>query len=98
MISLSANSIDSATLCLFQVTVSDLIWLAFIPRAKATWDLPLASVKFVQPDPEIFQRQCLATATMLIIVEPVLNWCGINECLHKLIEVERSIEDWRMKG
>lgn len=35
---------------------------------------------------------------MLIIVEPVLNWCGINECLHKLIEVERSIEDWRMKG
>lgn len=23
---------------------------------------------------------------------------GINECLHKLIAVERSIEDWRMKG
>ena len=28
----------------------------------------------------------------------MLDWCGINDCLHKLIAVERSIEDWRMKG
>lgn len=57
------------------------------PRAKATWDFPLASVKFVQPEPEIFHRRELATATTLIIVEPVLNWCGINDFLHKLIAV-----------
>lgn len=67
------------------------------PRWQLAIDAGL-DLRFVQPDPEIFQRQCLATATTLIIVEPVLNWCGINECLHKLIAVERSIEYLRMKG
>lgn len=68
------------------------------PAVFSPWDFPIASVKFVQPDPDIFQNRELATATTLIIAEPLLNWCGINECLHKLIAVERSIEDLRMKG
>ena len=56
------------------------------------------SVQFLEPDPEIFQRQRLATATTLIIATPLMNWRKVNEYLRKYIEIERSIEDLRKNG
>ena len=55
-------------------------------------------VQFVQPDPGIFQRPCLATATTLIIATPLMNWGMVNEYLRKYIAIEQSIENLRMKG
>ena len=55
-------------------------------------------LRFVQPEPEIFQRPCLATATTLIIATSIMNWGKVNEYLRKYIAIEKSIEDLRMKG
>lgn len=65
------------------------------------WRLALKAgmaVQFLQPDPKIFQRQCLATVTTLIIAVPLKSWEVVNERLHGYIAIERSLEDLRMKG
>ena len=67
------------------------------PRWQMAIDAGL-EVQFLEPDPEIFQRQCLATATTLIIATPLMNWSMVNEYLRKYIAIERSIEDLREKG
>ena len=67
------------------------------PRWQMAIDAGL-EVKFVQPDPGIFQRPCLATATTLIIATSRMNWGIVNEYLRKYIAIERSIEGLRMKG
>ena len=67
------------------------------PRWQLAIDAGL-EVRFLEPDPEIFQRQCLATATTLIIATPLMNWRKVNEYLRKYIEIERSIEDLRKNG
>ena len=70
------------------------------PRWQLAIDAGL-EVQFVQPDPEIFQRQCLATTTTLIIatpLSPIRRWGMVNEYLRKYIEIERSIEDLRKNG
>ena len=67
------------------------------PRWQLAIDAGL-EVQFLEPDPEIFQRQCLATATTLIIATPLRNWSMVNEYLRKYIEIERSIEDLRENG
>ena len=67
------------------------------PRWQLAIDAGL-EVQFLEPDPEIFQRQCLATATTLIIATPLRNWSMVNEYLRKYIEIERSIEDLRKNG
>lgn len=66
------------------------------PRWRLAIDAGLG-VQFVQPDPEIFQRQCLATVTTLIIATPLKTWEIVNERLHEYIAIERSLEDSRMK-
>ena len=67
------------------------------PRWQFAIDAGL-EVQFVQPDSEIFQRQCLATATTLIIATPLTNWGLVNEYLRKYVAIERSIEDLRENG
>lgn len=67
------------------------------PRWQLAIDAGL-EVQFVQPDPEIFQRRELATATTLIIATPLRSWSMVNECLRKYIAIERSIEDLRKNG
>ena len=67
------------------------------PRWQMAIDAGL-DLKFVQPDPEIFQRKCLVTATTLIIATPFRNWDMVNEYLRKYIAIEQSREDLRMKG
>ena len=67
------------------------------PRWQLAIDAGL-EVKFLEPEPEIFQRQCFATATTLIIATPLMSWSKVNEYLRKYIAIERSIEDLRKKG
>ena len=67
------------------------------PRWQMAIDAGL-EIKFLEPDPEIFQRQCLATATTLIIATPLTNWSMVNEYLRKYIAIERSIEDLKKNG
>lgn len=67
------------------------------PRWQMAIDAGL-EVDFLEPDPEIFQRQCLATATTLIIATPIRNWGMVNEYLRKYIAIEKSIEDLRKNG
>lgn len=64
------------------------------PRWQLAIDAGL-EVQFLEPDPEIFERQCLATATTLIIATPLMNWSMVNECLRKYIAIEQSIEGLR---
>ena len=67
------------------------------PRWKLAIDAGL-EVQFLEPNPEIFQRQCLTTATTLIIATPLRSWAMVNECLRKYIAIERSIEGLRKNG
>ena len=67
------------------------------PRWKMAIDAGL-EVDFLEPEPEIFQRPCLATATTLIIATPLMNWGMVNEYLRKYVAIEQSIESLRMKG
>ena len=67
------------------------------PRWQLAIDAGL-EVLFLEPDPDIFQRQCLATATTLIIATPLRSWGMVNEYLRKYIAIERSIEDLRKNG
>lgn len=67
------------------------------PRWQMAIDAGL-EVQFVQPDPEIFERPCLATATTLIIATPFKNWGMVNEYLRKYVSIEQSIEDLRKEG
>lgn len=67
------------------------------PRWQMAIDAGL-EVDFLQPDPDIFERPCLATATTLIIATPLMNWSMVNEYLRKYIAIEQSIEGFRMKG
>ena len=67
------------------------------PRWQMAIDAGL-EVDFLEPDPEILQRQCLATATTLIIATPLTNWSMVNEYLRKYIAIEKSIEDLRKNG
>lgn len=67
------------------------------PRWQMAIDAGL-EVRFLEPDPEIFQRQCLATATTLIIATPIMNWGLVNEYLRKYVAIEKSIEDLRKNG
>ena len=67
------------------------------PRWQLAIDAGL-EVQFVQPDPEIFERKSLATATTLIIATPLRNWGLVNEYLRKYIAIEQSVEDLRKKG
>lgn len=67
------------------------------PRWQMAIDTGL-EVQFLEPDSEIFQRQCLATATTLIIATPIMNWGLVNEYLRKYVAIEKSIEDLRKNG
>ena len=67
------------------------------PRWQLAIDAGL-EVQFLEPDSEIFQRQCLATATTLIIATPLMNWSIVNEYLRTYIAIEQSRETLRMKG
>lgn len=67
------------------------------PRWQMAIDAGL-EVRFLQPDHEIFQRQCLATATTLIIATPLMNWSMVNEYLRTYIAIEQSRESLREKG
>ena len=67
------------------------------PRWQLAIDAGL-EIRFLEPDPEIFQRQCLATATTLIIATPLMNWSMVNEYLRTYIAIERSRETLREKG
>ena len=66
------------------------------PRWRLAIDAGLA-VQFFEPKPEIFQRQCLATVTTLIIATPLMNWGMVNEHLREYVAIERSLHDLRMK-
>ena len=66
------------------------------PRWQFAIDAGL-EVRFLEPDSEIFQRQCLATATTLIIATPLMNWGMVNEYLRTYIAIERSRENLREK-
>ena len=66
------------------------------PRWRLAIDAGLA-VQFFEPKPEIFQRQCLATVTTLIIATPLKSWEVVNEHLHEYVAIERSLHDLRMK-
>ena len=66
------------------------------PRWRLAIDAGL-ELKFLQPDPEIFQRQCLATVTTLIIATPLRNWGMVNEHLREYVAIERLLHDSRMK-
>ena len=67
------------------------------PRWQFAIDAGL-EVRFLEPDPEIFQRQCLATATTLIIATPLMNWSMVNEYLRTYIAIEQSRETLMEKG
>lgn len=67
------------------------------PRWQLAIDAGL-EVDFVQPDPEIFQLPCLATATTLIIATPLMNWSMVNEYLRTYIAIEQSRENLRAKS
>ena len=67
------------------------------PRWQMAIDAGL-EVDFLEPDPEIFQRQCLATETTLIIATPLTNWGLVNEYLRKYVAIEQSIEGLRKNG
>ena len=67
------------------------------PRWQLAIDAGL-EVQFLEPDSEIFQRQCLATATTLIIATPLMSWSMVNEYLRTYIAIEQSRETLRMKG
>lgn len=67
------------------------------PRWQMAIDAGL-EVQFLQPDPEIFQRQCLVTATTLIIATPLMNWGMVNEYLRTYIAIEQSRETLMEKG
>lgn len=67
------------------------------PRWQMAIDAGL-DLKFVQPEPEIFQIREIVTATTLIIATPLRNWGMVNEYLRKYIAIERSIEDLRKNG
>ena len=67
------------------------------PRWQMAIDAGL-EVDFLQPDSEIFQRPCLATATTLIIATPLMNWSMVNEYLRNYIAIEQSRESLREKG
>lgn len=67
------------------------------PRWQFAIDAGL-EVDFLEPDPEIFQRQCLATETTLIIATPLTNWGLVNEYLRKYVAIEQSIEGLRKNG
>ena len=67
------------------------------PRWQLAIDAGL-EVQFLEPDSEIFERQCLATATTLIIATPLRNWSMVNEYLRTYIEIEQSREVLRKKS
>lgn len=67
------------------------------PRWQLAIDAGL-EIKFLEPDPEIFQRQCLATATTLIIATPLRIWSMVNEYLRDYVAIEQSREVLRKKG
>ena len=67
------------------------------PRWQMAMDAGL-EVQFLEPDPEIFQRQGLATTTTLIIATPLMNWSMVNEYLRKYIAIEQSVEGLRKNG
>ena len=67
------------------------------PRWQMAIDAGL-EVDFLEPDPEILQRQCLATATTLIIATPLTNWSMVNEYLRKYVAIEKSREDLMENG
>lgn len=67
------------------------------PRWQFAIDAGL-EVQFVQPEPEIFERQCLATASTLIIATPLTNWSLVNEYLRKYVAIEKSREDLMENG
>ena len=67
------------------------------PRWQLAIDAGL-EVRFLEPDPEIFQRQCLATTTTLIIATPLRRWSMVNEYLRKYIAIEQSRETLRKNG
>lgn len=67
------------------------------PRWQLAIDAGL-EVQFLEPNPEIFERPCLATASTLVIATPLRSWSMVNECLRKYIAIERSIEDLRKNG
>lgn len=67
------------------------------PRWQMTIDAGL-ELKFLEPDPEIFQIRELATATTLIIATPLRNWGMVNEYLRKYIAIEQSREGLMKNG
>lgn len=67
------------------------------PRWQMAIDAGL-EVQFLEPNPEIFERPCLATATTLIIATPLRIWNMVNEYLRDYVAIERSIEDLRKNG
>lgn len=66
------------------------------PRWQLAIDAGL-EVQFLEPDPEIFERKSLSTATTLIIATPLMNWSMVNEYLRKYIAIEQSRENLRTK-
>lgn len=67
------------------------------PRWQLAIDAGL-EVQFLEPDSEIFERPCLATATTLIIATPLMNWSMVNEYLRKYVAIEQSLESLRKNG
>lgn len=67
------------------------------PRWQMAIDAGL-EVDFLEPDPEILQRQCLATETTLIVATPLMNWSMVNEYLRKYVAIEKSREDLMENG
>ena len=67
------------------------------PRWQMAIDAGL-EVQFLEPNPEIFERPCLATATTLIIATPLMNWGMVNEYLRTYIAIEQSREGLRTKS
>ena len=67
------------------------------PRWQLAIDAGL-EVDFLEPNPEIFQRRELVTATTLIIATPLTNWSMVNEYLRKYIAIEQSVESLRKNG
>ena len=67
------------------------------PRWQLAIDAGL-DVELLEPDPEIFQHPEDVEGMTLIIANPLPDWNTLNEYLRKLISIERSMEDLRMKG
>lgn len=67
------------------------------PRWQMAIDAGL-EVDFLEPEPEIFERPCLATATTLIVATSLMNWSIVNEYLRKYVAIEKSIEDLMENG